>query len=81
MNDTIKTLTETTRGPVVTAAHAAYDDARALPRAQVPLALLMDQRAHTLHLALRPPQNERRSFDGDGRSRGVIEVELILAER
>ena len=30
MNDTIKTLTETTRGPVVTAAHAAYDDARAV---------------------------------------------------
>lgn len=59
----------------------AYDHVRALPRAQVPLALLMDQRAHTLHLALRPPQNERRSFDGDGRSRGVIEVELILAER
>ena len=30
MNDTIKTLTDTTRGPVITAAHTAYDDARAV---------------------------------------------------
>ena len=49
------------------------------PTAQVPLRVLMDQRAHTLHLTLRPPK--RASGASAEAGRGVIEVELQLSER
>ena len=54
--------------------------------AQVPLRVLMDQRAHTLHLTLRPPKNRNKRVSTARASAaeagcGVIEVELQLSER
>ena len=55
--------------------------------AQVPLRVLMDQRAHTLHLTLRPPKNKNKRVSTARASAaaeagcGVIEVQLQLSER